>query len=355
MFSRKNVWPIFVILIFLLAFGIFNFFWSKPNSTLGISLAETSLGQITEVATASPSAFIDLTIPYLRDRHYDSYLGELIKQRAVTSYTSYLTHYSSDGFRVNGLLTIPSGEMPAGGWPAVVFIHGYIPPTLYKTQEKYVDYVNYLASRGMVVFKIDLRGHGNSEGEAQGAYYSGDYVIDVLNAYSALVNSGFVHQEKIGLWGHSMAGNVVLRTMAAKPDIPAGVIWAGAVFTYEDFQKFGIRDNSYRPPTDNTNRQRRRQQLFDTYGQFNLESGFWRQVSPVNYLTDLAGAIQLHHSVNDVVVSVEYSRNLSNVLKSMNVPHEYIEYTSGGHNLTNPAFGQAMKKTIDFYSQELGF
>src|SRR5690606_8606887 len=107
-----------------------------------------------------------------------------------------------------------------------------------------------LARNGFVVFKIDLRGHAESEGEAGGGYYGSDYVVDTLNARAALASSDFVNPKKIGHWGHSMAGNVTSRALAAMPEIPAVTIWGGAVYTYSDMQKYGIDDNSYRPPTD---------------------------------------------------------------------------------------------------------
>jgi dipeptidyl aminopeptidase/acylaminoacyl peptidase len=153
-----------------------------------------------------------------------------------------------------------------------------------------------------------LRGHGSSEGEASGAYYSGDYIIDTLNAVSALQAADFVNKDKIGLWGHSMAGNVVLRTIAAQPDIQAAVIWGGAVYTYQDLQEYGIDDNSYRPPTQTSERNRRREELFVAHGQFTPDSDFWKAVAPTNYLTDIQTPIQLHHAVNDEVVSISTLR-----------------------------------------------
>ena len=174
--------------------------------------------------TPTPFPFSEMTIPAMRSRGYDSKLNELSKYSENSSYTSYLTSYGSDGFKINGLLTIPKGNKPTDGYPAVVFVHGYIAPTIYKTTERYGDYVNYLARNGFVVFKIDLRGHGDSEGDASGAYYSADYVVDTLNAYSALQNFDVVNPKTIGLWGHSMSGNVVFRAFTVKPEIPAVVI-----------------------------------------------------------------------------------------------------------------------------------
>lgn len=311
-------------------------------------------------STPTPVPFYELTVPYLRGRTYQSKLNALEKVSENQSYTSYLTSYTSDGLIVNGLLTQPKrdpsvgSEMPDGGWPAIVFVHGYIPPSQYQTlSQSYSAYVDYLARNGFVVFKIDLRGHGNSEGDPGGGYFSSDYVIDTLNAYTALQASEFVNPKRIGLWGHSMSGNVVMRSAAAKPGIPAIVVWAGAVYTYTDLGKYGISDASYQPPQTISERVRKRQQLFAIYGQPQDGNPFWQQIAPASYLSDMIGSIQLHHAVNDDVVSIEYSRNLDQLLDATSVSHELFEYQSGGHNISGNSFSQAMQQTVSFYKANL--
>lgn len=309
---------------------------------------------IVQQISPSPLPFQEMTIPYLRAKAFESRLGELRQYQDNANYSSYVTNYTTEnGLRVNGLLTRPKGEMPSGGWPAVVFVHGYIPPDSYQTTTRYVDHVNFLARSGFVVFKIDLRGHGNSEGEAGGGYYSDDYIQDTLYARAALQSSDFVNKNNIGLWGHSMAGNVTMRALAAKPDIPAIVIWAGAVYTYSDMREFQIEDNSYRPPPSNAPSRQERQRLFETHGNFDPNSPFWKQVLATNYLSDTKGAIQIHHAVNDDVVNIGYSRNLNKLLSTTNIEHELHEYPSGGHNINGASFTQAMQRTVDFYKQHL--
>ncbi|MEX0895759.1 MAG: alpha/beta fold hydrolase [Patescibacteria group bacterium] len=327
---------------------------SVSNNDAADSATHTSASDNSTADTIQePDPFAELTIPHLRARQYVSQLGMRTQLSQNASYTSYLTSYQSDDLRVNGLVAIPAGETPDEGWPAVVFVHGYIPPALYQTTERYESYVDYLARNGFVVFKIDLRGHGDSEGEPGGAYYSGDYVIDVLNARAALQAADFVADERIGLWGHSMAGNVVLRSMAARPEIRAGVIWAGAVFSYEDWERYGLSDNSYRPPSDSTQRQRRRSELMQTHGSFNPESSFWRMVAPTNFLDEFEGAVQLHHTVNDPVVDVRYSRDLEMLLSGAGVSNELHEYASGGHDIEGSAFSPAMQRTVEFFEEWL--
>lgn len=349
--KRKKILLLLTVLIGLnaLVFGAFySVIKNKPSSIEIINHKSSIINP-----SPTPFPFEEMTIPYLRSRSYESSLGNLEQVSSNSEYTSYLTSYDSEGLKVNGLLTKPSGEVPAGGWPAIVFVHGYIPPQNYQTLVNYASYVDYLASNGLVVFKIDLRGHGESEGEPDGGYYSSDYIIDTLNARAALQNSDFVKPEAVGLWGHSMAGNVIARALAAQTEIPAIVIWAGAVYTYSDFSEFSIEDNSYQPPPSNAPSRKKRNEMFEKYGQFDPNSPFWKQVPMTNYLDGIKGAISLNHAVDDPVVDIRYSRNLNSLLDKTSIIHELNEYPSGGHNFTGAAFNSTMQNTVEFFKTHL--
>lgn len=343
-----------LILIVVAALSVIIWFFVGGQRDAVISALPSSLS-VSESPAATPTQlpFIEMTIPYLRSRNYESKLGERKRLSENPTYMSYATSYDSDGLKINGLLTVPKGDVPPGGFPAVVFVHGYVPPTLYRTTGNYVEYVDSLARNGFVVFKIDLRGHDDSEGEPGGAYYSSDYVIDTLNARAALASFDQVNKNRIGLWGHSMVGNVTMRAFTARPEIPAVVIWAGAGYTYTDLTSYRISDNSYRPPEVNTNRQRKREQLREAHGDFNAEHPFWKQVAVTDYLKDLKGALSVHHAVDDAVVSVEYSRNLMKLMDLTTVKHALYEYPGGGHNITGSYFTIAMQRTVDFYKEQL--
>ncbi len=307
-----------------------------------------------KVPVPTPYPFYDLTIPFLREQKYESVLGEFEQVSENDSYISQVTSYTSNGLKINGLLTRPVGEEPEEGWPAIVFIHGYLPPNSYATLgQPYSSYVDYLARNGFVVFKIDLRGHGDSEGEPGGAYYSSDYIIDALNAYSALQSADFVNSKKIGIWGHSMSGNIALRSVAAHPDIPAVVIWAGAVYSYEDLNKYKISDASFDPSQSISTRTKKREQIRKLYGDPDISKPFWRDIAPTSYLSELKGAIQIHHSVDDAVVNIGYSRDLGALLDKTSIPHELHEYPNGGHNIEGSSFTTAMQRTVEFFEKYL--
>jgi hypothetical protein len=138
---------VFVVSLFALVLLRNSKFESVPMPNIIRQLPKLS-------PSSTPFAFQELTIPYLRNREYKSSLGERKQAIETESYIGYLTSYNSDGLTVYGLLTIPKGDVPEGGYPALVFVHGYIPPQSYRTLENYNSYVDYLAKNGFVVLRL---------------------------------------------------------------------------------------------------------------------------------------------------------------------------------------------------------
>jgi len=66
-------------------------------------------------------------------------------------------------------------------------------------------------------------------------------------------------------------------------------------------------------------------------------------------------ALDLHHAIDDEVVDIGYSRNLNELLNKASVPHEFYEYQSGGHNISNGSFTQAMQRTVEFFKENLKY
>lgn len=271
------------------------------------------------------------------------------------NYQQYIASYLSDGLKIYGLLTVPSGEKPPGGWPVIIFNHGYIPPDQYKTTERYVVYVDAFARAGYIVFKPDYRGNGSSEGQPEGAYYSPAYATDVLNALSAVKLYKDANPNKIGMWGHSMGGNITLRDLVVDPkDIKAAIIWGGVVGSYNDLMNNWQRRVTYQPPArELAQRNNYRQRLTDTYGTPASNPGFWNSVDPTYYLSDITAPIQLHTGGNDEEVPVAFSQTLYKKLQQAGKTAEYYNYPGGDHNIASPDFELAMQRSIAFFDKYL--
>jgi len=334
---------------------------TKPSKTPTGTASPTST--ITPAPTATQVVFEvgrEITIEYLRELEITG--SEITFEQKLadrSNYHQHLVSYISEGNKIYGLLTIPFVEPPPGGFKAIVFNHGYIPPTAYRTTERYTAYVDYLARNGFVVFKIDYRGHGESQGEPSGSYFSPGYTIDSISALKSLQRLDMIDPHGIGMWGHSMAGNLVLRAMLIEPDIKAGVIWAGAVYSYDDFAKYGIDDNTYRPPATpeteaGSERRTGSREIFDTYGRPDTQLEYWQAVSLTENIEFLNRPLQLHHALDDTVVNIGYSFDLAAVLQENGKEFEFYTYEGGGHNLISPYFDQAMLRTVAFFRNNLG-
>ncbi len=235
----------------------------------------TPLPTDTPTSTPTPTPTLHpMMIEALRQGEYPG--SEIVIEQELArgaNYSRYYAYYLSEGLKNYALLTIPDGEMPPTGWPAIVFNHGYIPPEEYRTTERYIAYVDNLARQGYVILRIDYRGHDRSEGEARGAYGYPDYTIDVLNAVASLKQFAQVDPQRIGMWGHSMGGYLTLRAMVISPDIKVGVIWAGVVASYPDLLTRWRRTIPTPIPSESTPR-RWRWSWVDEFGTAGGESRF---------------------------------------------------------------------------------
>lgn len=245
-------------------------------------------------------------------------------------------------------MTVPHGEAPLAGWPVIVFNHGYIPPAQYRTTERYVAYVDGFARNGYIVFKPDYRGHGSSEGDAPGGYGSPAYTVDVLNAVAAIKNDPAADPDRIGMWGHSMGGNITLRSMVASSDIKAGVIWAGVVGSYPDLLKSWRLPNHQHPEDRPGSPRRWRETLADTFGSPEENPEFWAAISANSFVGEISGPVQLHHSPDDTHVPIEFSETLAAQLQAAGKTVEYYSYEKDDHNLSNN-FSQAMERSVAFF------
>jgi len=337
---------------------------SFPTSTESPVITPTLLITATDTPVPTPTEIIfevgqELTIKYLRELEIEG--SEIVFHERLSpgySYARHLVSYTSEGYRIYGLLTIPFAEPPEGGFKGIIFNHGYIPPDSYRTTERYLAYVDYLARSGFVVFKIDYRGHGDSEGFPSGSYFSAGYTIDAITALKSLQTLDFIDPGGVGMWGHSMAGNLVLRAMLVEPEIKAGVIWAGAVYSYEDFLNYGISDHTYRPPAipgdlEQDEHLRGTRAVFEVYGWPDSSQPYWQAVSLTENIDYLNSPLQVHHAEDDPVVDINYSYGLAGVLLEHGKTYEFYPYEGGGHNLISPWFDQAMLRTVKFFQDNL--
>lgn len=317
----------------------------------------TANQQVRESNQADEGGFSEKTLPALsisglRELKYPGSEVTLVQTLDPGSnYQRYIASYKSEGLKIFALLTVPNGDPPKAGWPAIIFNHGFIPPLEYRTTEKYIVYTDGFSKNGYLVFKSDYRGHGNSEGTPIGAYGGDAYTIDVLNALASIKNYPGVDKERIGMWGHSLGGFVTLRSMVVARDIKAGVIWSGVVGSYPDlFNRW--RRSSASPFPLPTGFRRWRQALVEQYGTPERNPEFWASISANSYLSDISGPLQLHHGLADSSVPSEFSEKLFEQLQKTGKTAELYTYPGDDHNLSQN-FTIAMERSVKFFDKYL--
>lgn len=335
----------FLILIILSVFGYF--FLGKKN----IQTKNPVTNKFdNKVINDNP-----LSIEAMRSKKYP---GSDIKIEETlapgSNYSRYIISYLSDGLKIYGLLTVPQGDAPKLGWPVIVFNHSYIPPQEYSPTERYIAYVDGFARNDYIVLKPNYRGNGQSEGQPEGAYYSPAYATDVLNAVSSIKKFPGADSKKIGMWGHSMGGNITLRDMVVdSKTIKAAVIWGGVVGTYDDLVNRWHRAVPFRPgPTELALRNRNRQNIIKEHGAPMDNPEFWNTIDPTYFVKDITAPIQLHAGESDEEVPVDFSKSLYDKLKVAGKTVELYTYPGTDHNISQ-GFNLAMERSIEFFDKYL--
>jgi alpha-beta hydrolase superfamily lysophospholipase len=121
----------------------------------------------------------------------------------------------SDGVRLTTTYYVPDGAPPAGGWPAVMLLHGLGGSrnagtpfgmslnSLAETQ---------LAPQGYAALTFDARGHGQSEGLVS---IDGPREIqDVRELFNWLAGQAGINGQRIGSFGYSYGGGAIWRATA---------------------------------------------------------------------------------------------------------------------------------------------
>jgi len=127
------------------------------------------------------------------------------------------TRAMDDGVPIAYDLYEPDGAAPAGGWPAVIVLHG-----LGGTKETVAPIATYFASQGYATLAYDARGHGASGGNVELA--SAREVADLRALFDSLAARPEVSDTKIGAWGISYGGGQTWNALAAGVPLAAAEV-----------------------------------------------------------------------------------------------------------------------------------
>ncbi len=321
-------WKVLLIILAVTIVGVVlvTRFAQKDNAATSSESSDMSQNK----TSGSPSqdtlalSFMD----NLRQREFEG--GEIkIEETRVSNgvYTSYLISYPSDNLTIYGLMNIPTGTGP---FPVIVLNHGYYNTSSFSSGDGTQTMADILARQGYLTLASDYRGHGKSESDGTRAGHRPEYSIDVLNLLASIKSVDKADINRVGMWGHSMGGEVSLRAIEATDLVKAVALWAPTSANASDNHAFygaGRNQNS---------------------NESNLDG-----ISPVNYLEFITAPISIHQGLADTEVKPEWSKSLYDNLRSKNKQAEYFEYSGQDHNFRNLGWTEISTKTIAFYDKLL--
>ena len=166
--------------------------------------------------------------PFLEEVPLDGLLFEF-RVKSVINYRVALTSF--EGRRIRAWFTLPAGQPPTGGWPAVMVLPGY-PGVLALPL--------HLVHSGYATLSLYPRGQGESVREWEVEhdtrltyhitdkdkyYYRGAY-MDCVRGLDFLSQREEVDAHRIGVWGGSQGGGLTLATASLdkRPRVAVSIV-----------------------------------------------------------------------------------------------------------------------------------
>lgn len=316
-----------ILLIFaILGIVIAGIIVWRAKPTLNSNSQSSSLSETTNEDGSENSSFIES----LRNRRYEP--SQITTESTVSqngSYTSYVFSYVSDGLKIYGRMNVPVGQGP---FPVIILNHGYFNQSSFTSGDGTQTMADILARNGYLTLASDYRGFGKSENDGQGSRgHNPNYAIDVLNLISSVKNLDKADPDRIGMWGHSMGGEVSIRTAEVTDQVKAVVLWAPTSSNPSENAAFYGRGRQNTPSPNQS-----------TEGN-----------PSANDLRYINAPISLHQGLADTEVDPEWSKELNEALKKENKSVEYFEYPGQDHNFRNLGWDVISKRTLEFFNRYL--
>lgn len=302
------------------------------------------------------------SIDELRAEERDVELALVREIDGGDGYNAFLFSYESAGLNVHAMVAVPDAPLPKSGFPALIANHGHHPdPPQYgittdgrdwRPGDYYRRVPELFAAEGFMVVMPDFRGHNNSEGVefTEGMLESSYYTEDVLNLLAGIATLPLADPGKIFMWGHSMGGEVTLRTLLATDRVKAASMWSSVggdiwdqSYYYSRYEDPTAPDSSDTPKTVI---ERLRGRLAEFDGGFDYSTA-----EPLLYLDYLQTPIIIQHAVGDRGAAYKWSERLAKELYMRDKEYRFITYTGDEHFLSGEDLELAVERDVAFFSK----
>ncbi len=223
-----------------------------------------------------------------------------------------------DGFELQGWLVTPPRFNRKRRYPAILEIHGG-PRVQYGFT--FFHEMNYLASKGYVVFYTNPRG-GSGRGETFAAAISGSWgqidYYDCMSAADYLEKRPFVNAKRMAVTGGSYGGYMT-NWIVGHTDRFRAAVTQRSVVNLESF--VGSSDIGYMLGRE-------------FGGQPWQNPTAYLECSPLTYAKDIKTPLLIIHSEQDLRCGIEQAEQLFTTLKLMHKTVEFVRFPGEPHGLS---------------------
>ena len=286
----------------------------------------------------------------------DSHTATLTFERDLEdgpSFSAYLVSYRSSGLKVYAMVAVPNTPKPKAGFPVLVANHGFDPTPdsiVSRPGDYYRDVPDIYAREGFLVVMPDYRGHNISEGIefTTGFLATNYYTLDVLALLSALPGLDDADLDSVFMWGHSLGGEVALRTLLVVGSIRGASLWSpvgGSL--WEQAYHYSWYDS-----TDDTDSRDKPKARMDELSRDIDNLGFPYDPDssePGQFLHFLDTPILVHHAKNDGEVPYAWSELLATKLELQNKTYTFYSYESDNHLFEDELQAIAVARDVKFF------
>jgi dipeptidyl aminopeptidase/acylaminoacyl peptidase len=245
---------------------------------------------------------------------------------------------AQDGLELSGWLYLPQGFKQPG--PVVLSFHGG--PEGQERPGFRADYQAILA-QGIAVFAPNIRGSygfGKAFLALDNHEKRFDANRDVYDSAQYLIKSGVGARERLGIFGGSYGGYVVMMAVTEYPDTFA----AGAdLFGIVNFETFFAQSTPWMGAISG-----------GEYGDPKTQADLLKRLSPIHKLDRVRAAMLVMHGANDTNVPVVEARQVVDTLKKNGRDVEFLLFPDEGHGWRKiPNRVKSTTTLADFFRRHL--
>lgn len=254
-----------------------------------------------------------------------------------------IVYQSRDGLLIPGYLTLPPG-LPARNLPTVILPHGgpWARDTwgFRATQQ-------FLANRGYAVLQMNFRGstgYGRKFWELSFREWGLSMQDDVTDGVEWLIDQGITDPKRVGIFGGSYGGYVVLAGLTFTPELYAcGVDYVGVANLFTILESIP----PYWEPM--------RRMMYEMMGDPEKDADLMRAASPVFHADRIQAPLLIAQGARDPRVKQAESDQMVAALRTRGIEVPYLVKENEGHGFRNEENRFEVYRALEqFFGKHLG-